>query len=94
MKRAQEIIQRKIDNMAHRKRANEETAYLKGLPRKWEPGVRLVRKHWRKKSVALFFLGDPIRVPNPMKKQGFMVPLGFSMTLEQLMTAGRASFRC
>jgi len=77
-----------------KKTAREQLEYLDGLPQKWSRGVGVLReKGWRDQT-AVFFLGDPMRLPVPLAKKGSMVPVGFSMTLEQLMSARPGAFNC
>jgi hypothetical protein len=91
---AKDAIDRKISAMEHRKGAIKEIAYLRDLPVKWRQGLRSLRTKKRRDTNAFFFLGNPIRLAQPLQKQGKMVPIGFSMSLEHLMTSEAASFKC
>jgi len=42
----------------------------------------------------VFFLGTAIPLPRPVYKKGYMIPVGFSMSLEQLMKGNEAIFKC
>ena len=80
---AKTVIAKKTESRKKRKGAQEEVKYLEELPGKWSNGLRKLRKNTD--ELAAFFLGDPIPLPRPVKKNGFMIPIGFSMSLEQLM---------
>jgi hypothetical protein len=91
---ALQLVRDKADPLKVRKGAGQQVDYLKSLPEKWEQGLKHIRRHESRETNALFFLGDPMRLPIPLKKQGFMVPIGFSMTLEQLMSSESGVFKC
>jgi len=74
-----------------RRWAEKSLDSLERLPKKWKTGLR-VQRRGETGPLALYFLGDPIRLPVPLKKQGFMIPRGFSLTVEHLMTA--KAFKC
>lgn len=91
---ARETVDRISKPLRHRKTAEQQRAYLGELPKKWRRGFDVLEmKKWRDES-AVYFLGDPIRLAIPLAKQGSMVPLGFSMTMEQVMSAQPGVFRC
>lgn len=91
---AVQVVRGKAALLKARKRADQQVRYLNSLPAKWRRGLRDLRTHQGRKTSALFFLGDPIRLPVPLKKHGRMVPIGFSMTMEQLMSAEPGAFNC
>lgn len=91
---AMETVNRIAKPLRHRKTATEQLEYLEGLHKKWRRGFDVLdKKGWRDET-AVYFLGDPIRLPIPLAKKGSMVPPGFSMTMEQLMSAQPGVFRC
>lgn len=91
---ATETVNRIAKPLRHRKTAREQLEYLEGLHKKWRRGFDVLHeKGWRDET-AVYFLGDPIRLPIPLAKKGSMVPPGFSMTMEQLMSAQPGVFRC
>jgi hypothetical protein len=91
---AKDAVARIAKPLRARKTARDQLEYLDGLPHKWSRGVSVLReKGWRDQT-AVFFLGDPMRLPVPLAKKGSMVPVGFSMTLEQLMSARPGVFNC
>jgi len=91
---AKDAVARIAKPLRARKTARDQLEYLDGLPHKWSRGVGVLReKGWRDQT-AVFFLGDPMRLPVPLAKKGSMVPVGFSMTLEQLMSARPGTFNC
>lgn len=83
-----------VDRLKGRKTAGAQRTYLKGLPGKWERGLRQVAAGKRSGAVSVAFLGDPIRLPRPLRKVGRQVPPGFSMTLESLLSSEAGEFRC
>lgn len=91
---AVQVVRDKVKTLKGRKTAHEQVRYLESLPAKWKRGCRYARKHRRRDTHAVFFLGNPIRLPVPLAKRGKMVPIGFSMTMEQLMSAEPAVFNC
>ncbi len=91
---AVQIVRANVDPLKARKGASQQVHYLESLPAKWKRGCRHLRKHGSSETSALFFLGDPMRLPVPLKKRGSMVPIGFSMTMEQLMSAEPGVFYC
>ena len=91
---AREAVERIASPLRKRKRASDQVAYLDGLRGKWGRGLRFLREnHWRPQT-AVFFLGDPLRLPLPLAKSGSQIPIGFSMTMEQLMSAKPGTFNC
>lgn len=74
--------------------AHAQLEYLDGLPQKWRRGLASDRARTKDDQNVVFFLGDPIRLPVPLAKKGSMVPPGFSMTLEQVMSAKPGVFNC
>jgi hypothetical protein len=90
---ARQIITKKIDRLEGKKTTQEQIAYLRSLPGKWKQGFKIARKD-DKATQTVFFLGDPIRMPSALRKKGKMVPIGFSLSLEQLMSKGEGTFRC
>jgi hypothetical protein len=94
LERATEVIDDKTDALAHRKRAKGEVSYLKSLPLKWRKGLRDMPANKHGAGRVIFFLGNPIRLPQPLRKDGKMIPIGFSMTIEHLMTSDAAWFEC
>ena len=78
--------------LSRNKGSRREVEYLKELPEKWQSGLRYIRKFKKKEDNAIFFLGNPIRMATPVYKKGLMVPLGFSMSLESLMSLEKAIF--
>ena len=94
LEKADSVIQTKIKTLEKRKTTAGEIDYLKRLPRIWERGLRSVRHRVRRGEHAIFFLGEPIPLPRPVRKKGKMIPLGFSMSLEQLMKGSEPSFNC
>jgi hypothetical protein len=92
---AKVVIQTKIRALEKRKTTTDEIDYMKKLPAIWDHGVRCVRRRERPGERTVFFLGEPIPLPRPVHKMGKMIPLGFSISLEQLMKGGReAVFKC
>jgi len=92
---AADTIQKKVDLLKSRKTTAEEVKYLEALPGLWKDGARRARARTASKGEhAIFFLGAPLRLPKPLQKKGYMIPLGFSMSLEQLMKGGEARFEC
>jgi hypothetical protein len=91
---AVQIVRAKVDPLKAKKGANQQVHYLESLPAKWNHGCRHLRRHGSSETSALFFLGNPMRLPIPLKKHGLMVPIGFSMTMEQLMSAEPGVFYC
>lgn len=91
---AREAVERIASPLRKRKRATDQVDYLDGLRGKWGRGLRFLREnHWRPQT-AVFFLGDPLRLPLPLEKSGSQIPIGFSMTMEQLMSAKPGVFNC
>lgn len=94
LEEAVQVVRDKTEPLKARKGARQQVRYLGSLPDKWKSGCKHLRKHaWRETS-ALFFLGNPMRLPVPLRKQGKQVPIGFSMTMEQLMSAEPGAFNC
>jgi len=94
LEEARKAVERIASPLRRRKRASDQVDYLNGLHRKWGRGLRfLLENHWRPKT-AVFFLGDPLRLPLPLAKSGSQIPIGFSMTMEQLMSAKPGTFNC
>lgn len=94
LEEAKEAVGRIAKALRTKKTARDQLEYLDGLPQKWSKGFRVLHeKGWRDQT-AVFFLGDPMRLPVPLAKKGSMVPIGFSMTLEQLMSARPGTFNC
>jgi hypothetical protein len=91
---AERVVAEKASALEGRKRARQQVSYLESLPVKWRAGWRYLRKEGWRDTSAVFFLGDPMRLPMPLKKQGKQVPIGFSMTMEQLMSAEPGTFLC
>ncbi|UCC84311.1 MAG: hypothetical protein JSW46_05110, partial [Gemmatimonadota bacterium] len=91
---AVKVIRHKVSALKKKKGADEQIRYLESLPAKWQRGCKYQRKNRKRDTTALFFLGDPIRLPVPMRKRGTMIPIGFSMTMEQLMSAEPGEFKC
>lgn len=91
---AVEVVRNKAEPLRSRKGAVEQVHYLDSLPPRWSRGWRYLRKRGWRETGVLFFLGNAIRLPVPLKKRGSMIPKGFSMTMEQLMSAGPGVFRC
>jgi hypothetical protein len=87
------VIQAKIEVLKNRKTTADEISCLKSLPGEWERGLRSVRQRIKRGEHAIFFLGEPIPLPRPLRKEGKMIPVGFNMSLEQLMK-GNAVFKC
>jgi hypothetical protein len=94
LRHATEIVDRTIKPLRSRKGAGRQVRYLRALPAKWARGLRSLAAHRGGEARAVFFLGDPMRLPLPLKKRGYMVPKGFSMTVEQLMSAEPGLFNC
>ena len=82
----------KANMIRKRKTAKDEVRYLESLPETWERGLRMLHKPGDQHAV--FFLGTPIPLPRPVYKKGRMIPVGFSMSLEQLMKGNDAVFNC
>ena len=78
--------------LKNKKSGKDEIEYLKSLHALWTKGVSACKD--LKQEHAVFFLGDPIPLPKPVFKKGFMIPSGFSMSLEQLMNGREAQFKC
>ena len=93
---AQAVVRKKTETLAGKKTAKEQVAYLRGLPQHWKRGLKNIRatKKPRSEELAVFFLGQPMPLPRPVFKKGKMVPVGFSLSLEQLMKGTDAVFRC
>jgi hypothetical protein len=91
---AKEAVSRISRPLRTRKTARDQYEYLDSLPRKWLRGVAALRDEGWRGPTAVYFLGDPMRLPVPLAKKGSMVPIGFSMTLEQLMSARPGTFSC
>ncbi len=92
LERATAVVRKNLEALEGRKGAQAQTKYLKNLPRKWSAGVRrLLKERWRDTN-ALYFLGDPMRLPVPLRKRGKQVSIGFSMTMEQLMSVIEPGF--
>ncbi len=91
---AREAVARIAKPLRTKKTARDQLEYLDGLPKKWSRGVGGLREKGWRDHTAVFFLGDPMRLPVPLAKKGAMVPIGFSMTLEQLMSARPGVFNC
>jgi len=94
---AQKAINDKVDVLAGRKGAAEEVAYLKSLPAKWRSGMNAASQDPEMRDEdewAVFFLGAPMPLPRPLFKKGFMIPLGFSMSIEHLINGTEATFKC
>jgi len=91
---AEGLIDDQVKVMSRRKGAADDIGYLKSLPRKWRRGGAHHSARWRRDTNAVFFLGDPARLPVPLMKRGLMVPVGFSITWERLMSARPGEFRC
>jgi hypothetical protein len=85
-------IKAKADMIRNRKGGAAEVQYLESLPSTWARGLRMLRK--KSEEHAVFFLGTAIPLPRPVYKKGYMIPLGFSMSLEQLMKGNEAVFKC
>jgi len=94
LKDAQEVIDSAVARLKSKKTAEDQRAYLKRLPEKWAQGLRQIASAKRTGSVAVAFLGDPIRLPRPLRKIGRQIPPGFSMTLESILSSEAGSFRC
>lgn len=94
LRHATEIVDRTIKPLRRRKGARRQVEYLRALPDKWARGLKSLAADRRRETNAVLFLGDPMRLPLPLKKHGYMVPMGFSMTMEQLMSAEPGSFNC
>ena len=94
LKDAERLISDQVTVMSRRKRAGEEVAYLQSLPLKWRRGVNRALRTPGSRTRTLFFLGDPARLPVPLKKRGSMVPIGFSITWERLMSSKPGEFKC
>jgi hypothetical protein len=94
LRAAKALVERQVAPLKKRKGAKDQVEYLDGLPAKWRKGFSLLARTKHRDTNAVFFLGDPIRLPVPLKKQGKMVPVGFSMTLERLMSADPGTFQC
>jgi len=85
-------IKAKADMIRTRKTATDEVQYLERLPETWTRGLRMLHK--KGDEHAVFFLGTAIPLPRPVYKKGYMIPVGFSMSLEQLMKGNEAIFKC
>lgn len=94
MSDAEGLIREQVRVMSRRKGAADDIDYLRTLPAKWRRGVAHQSAHRRRETTAIFFLGDPARLPVPLMKKGLMVPIGFSITWERLMSARPGEFRC
>ena len=93
--KAEAVIKDKVGALRHKKTTAREIAYLESLPPRWKKGIKLrVRMVKKGDRHAVFFLGEPIPLPRPVFKDGKMIPLGFSMSLEQLMNGSETTFRC
>jgi hypothetical protein len=92
---ARRLIEEKTKALGFKKTAAEQIDFLKKQPAKWETGLKPNHlRYWTGTTPrSIFFLGDPIRVPVPVRKRGSMVPIGFSMTLEQLLGGGLSIFQ-
>ncbi len=91
---AKDAVARIAKPLRTKKTTRDQLEYLDGLPQKWSRGVGVLReKGWRNET-AVFFLGDPMRLPVPLAKKGSQVSVGFSMTMEQLMSARPGTFHC
>ena len=89
---AQAVIDAAVARLRQRKTAHDQREYLAGLPSKWAQGLRQIVSSETRGAVAVWFLGDPIRLPRPLVKIGRQIPPGFSMTLESILSSDR--FRC
>ncbi len=89
---ANSVIENKVKVLKNKKSGKDEIEYLKSLHALWTKGVSACKD--LKQEHAVFFLGDPIPLPKPVFKKGFMIPSGFSMSLEQLMNGREAQFKC
>jgi predicted ATPase len=78
---AEAVINSAIARLKSRKTAQEQRAYFENLPKKWAQGLRRIASSRGKAPIAVWFLGDPIRLPRPLSKIGRRIPPGFSMTL-------------
>jgi hypothetical protein len=94
LREAAEAVGRIAKPLRGRKTAQEQLEYLDGLRQKWRRGLASPRAKTKEDQNVVFFLGDPIRLPVPLAKKGSMVPPGFSMTMEQLMSARPGVFNC
>ena len=92
---AERVIDEKVRSWKNRKTMASEVKYLKELPCLWHRGLNTIQSRVPKgEERAVFFLGDPIPLPKPVFKKGKMIPLGFSVSLEQLMNGSESYFRC
>jgi len=93
---AQAVVRQKTETLAYRKTTKEQVAYLRGLVQHWKRVLKSTQapKKPRSEEYAVFFLGEPIPLPRPVFKKGKMVPVGFSLSLEQLMKGAKAVFYC
>lgn len=91
---AQKVIDSVVARLKSKKTARDQRAYLKRLPEKWAQGLRQIASSKRTGAVAVAFLGDPIRLPRPLRKIGRQIPPGFSMTLESILSSEAGTFRC
>jgi hypothetical protein len=93
---AEGVIRKKLDVLSRKRRAADQIKYLTELPQFWKKGVETMLR-WkvdRGEQHAVFFLGKPMPLPRPVFKRGKMIPVGFSMTLEQLISGTQAEFKC
>lgn len=89
---AKAVINATVARLKSRKTAQAQRAYLESLPKKWAQGLRRLASSGSRGSVTVWFLGDPIRLPRPLRKIGRQIPPGFSMTLESILSSD--TFRC
>jgi len=82
LEKAKEIVDSRWKVLEKRKTTKNTVAYLKSLPGFWDLGVKKMPRIWKDKAVVtIFFLGIPMRLPVPVRKQGGMIVPGFSVLL-------------
>ena len=93
VREASALIAQKLRPLKGRKKAEEQIEYLNSLPKKWEAGLRFVRRssYWGNEPQTVFYLGNPVRLPVPLKKDGGQVPPDFRSRLNNCLVGGKLS---
>jgi hypothetical protein len=94
LEEARAVITSKLARLKSKKTRESERAYLQSLPKKWDRGLRQIASSRGGRSLTVWFLGDPIRLPRPLRKIGRQIPRGFAMPLEWILSSEAGTFRC
>jgi hypothetical protein len=93
---AQKLLPDRVEKLKKRKTTSQSVSYLESLPAHWKRGIEQMPSIWPtdKNEVAVYFLGKPMRLPVPLRKEGGMVAPGFNLTLEELLHVENKTLKC